>query len=241
MLRALTLFALMSLAAPALADPVMAMSPMLMVGTTGVMAANAANEAGGARRPPARNAFSAGFRRGPVDPSAAAVNLGYRPTRMLQHDAETAMLRRLESRNPEAARVLAAQFAAHDFGRTYSGLVRPFGLRDDNAADIMTAYTVLGYLIATGAPDPTPASLQALRRRVAAQLARDPQFAAASRGQLGEEIKLLFVSLHAGWQSARKDGSLPAYADGVARLFAQQAGVDLRRVALTDQGFVARG
>ena len=240
MLRALMILAAAGLAAPAAADPVMAMSPMLMVGTTGVMAANDANERQSARRPVARNPFSAGFRRGPIDARAASVRLAYHPTKALQRQAEEGILHRLERKNPGAADALGQQMAKHDFGRVYTGLVGPFGLRDDDVVDIMTAYTALGYLIATGAPDPSRASLRALRSRIAAQLAGDPQFGGEARGRLGEEIKVLFVNLHAGWQSARKEGNVEAYADGVNELFEQQGGVDLRRVVLTDQGFVAR-
>lgn len=225
---------------PAMADPVLAMSPMLMVGTTGVMAANDANARQRGTQPRAHSPFAAGFRPGPPDPKAASISLAYTPTKALQQQAEQAMLRRLERQNPAAAQALGSQFAQHDFGAVFKGLVEPFGLRDDDAVDIMTAYTVLDYLIASGAADPSRAGVRAVRERVAAQLAGDPQFAAALRPQLGEEIKLLFVTLHAGWQTARRDGGLPAYAEGVTKLFAQQSGVDLRRLTLTAQGFVAR-
>ena len=57
---------------------------------------------------------------------------------------------------------------------------------------------------------------------------------------MAEEIKILFVTLHAGWQGARREGSVRGYADGIARMFAEQAGQPLRTIALTDRGFVPR-
>lgn len=239
MLRMLLLLMALNASAPAFADPVMAMSPTLMVGTTGVMAANEANERQGARQAAARSPFSAGFHHG-TNLRLAHIQLGYEPSKTLQKQAEADVLGRLARKNPSAAQALGEQLAEQDFGRVYAGLVVPFGLRDNDVADIMTAYTVLGYLIATGAPDPSRASVLALRGRVVEQLASNPQFGGASRGRLAEEIKLLFVTLHAGWQSARTEGTTKSYADGVTQLFAHEAGVDLRRVVLTDQGFVAR-
>ena len=150
------------------------------------------------------------------------------------------MISRLSHVDPEAARAAAQQMAAHDFGQVYKGLVAPFGLRVDNAADALSAYTILGYLIATGDADPARADVAAVRAQVAAKLAASPQLSAPqTRAELGEELKLLFVTLHAGWQSARREGKLQQYSDGVAAMFLKQ-GTDLRALRLTDQGFVAR-
>lgn len=63
--------------------------------------------------------------------------------------------------------------------------------------------------------------------------------AATTRAALAEELKLLFVTLHAGWQGARRGGVLQQYADGTAQLFKTQ-GTDLRGLRLTEAGFVAR-
>ena len=77
-------------------------------------------------------------------------------------------------------------------------------------------------------------------RQMLVKLAENPRVAApATRAALGEELKLLFVTLHAGWQSARREGSLDEYSRGVAALWRAQ-GDDLRGIRLTGAGFVAR-
>ena len=58
----------------------------------------------------------------------------------------------------------------------------------------------------------------------------------STRAQLGEELKLLFVVVHAGWQGTQREETLAAYANGIAGMFQQFGGEDLRRVALTDTG-----
>ncbi|MBC7945841.1 MAG: hypothetical protein H7X91_11400, partial [Burkholderiales bacterium] len=78
-----------------------------------------------------------------------------------------------------------------------------------------------------------------VRAQVARSLAANATFANPhTRAELAEEMKLLFVTLHAGWQSARREGNLKPYADGVARMFQQFTGNDLRAMRLTERGFV---
>lgn len=172
---------------------------------------------------------------GPVDTS-------YRPTPALAREALSGYISRVRRSDPQAADMAAEQFRKHDYGRIYAGIVRPFGYRSDNLADSLAAYSLLSWLIATGSPDPTPAQAQAVRRQVALRLAQSPQLTAPrTRAELGEEMKLLFVTLHAGWQSARREGNLRQYGDGVARMIARQGGQDLRELRLTgSEGFVER-
>lgn len=58
---------------------------------------------------------------------------------------------------------------------------------------------------------------------------------------MGEEIVISFITLHAGWQSARREGKLQAYSDGVAAMFEKQTGNDLRALVLTNRGLEKRG
>lgn len=176
----------------------------------------------------------------PPSRDASSIRLTYQQSPALRREAQAALLQRLESNNPPAARALGEQLRRNDYSKIYRGLTSPFGLRDDDAADVLAAYTALGYLIATGAPDPSPESVRSLRNQIAPKLAANTQLnAPATRAALAEELKLLFVTLHAGWQGARKEGNLQQYADGTAQLFKVQ-GTDLRALRLTSAGFAAR-
>ena len=205
------------------------------------IAAQARNDAArrAGARPLADSPFGPAFARGPIPSVGSNARLTYTPTAALRKQAQEGILQRLRAKNPPVAQQLASELAKHDFARVYAALVTPFGLRSDDAVDVVTAYTVLGYLIANGAPDPSPAAVRAVRSRVAGGLVSDPRVS-RQRGALAEELKIMFVTLHSGWQSARREGSSAAYANSTAQLFNQQAGVDLRRVRLTDQGFVPR-
>ena len=149
-------------------------------------------------------------------------------------------LDRLRKVDPVAADALDSQMRAHDFGQVFTNLVGPYGLQRSNAADTLTAFMVLGWLIATGSPDPHRAAVQAARSAISRGMSSEPKFANGSiRAALGEELVITCVTLHAGWQSARREGKLQQYSDGVAAMFLKQ-GTDLRALQLTDRGFVAR-
>jgi hypothetical protein len=172
---------------------------------------------------------------GALPPSAALPRLTYQPTKALADQAMTDYVGRLRKANPQAADAMVRAFADQNVGRIYSGIVAPFGLKDRNVADSFTAYTVLGWMIVNGAGDPPRSGVLSARDQFASRLAADPRFAGHA-GSLGEELKISFVTLHAGWQSARKEGSERQYAEGVARMFAKQ-GMDLRSFQLTANGF----
>lgn len=199
----------------------------------------------------ARSVYSPGERAISVLPNAfgrgaapaGAARLSYSSTPALRRQALDGYLARASRQYPEAARVMSAQFAKHDYAAVYRSLIGGTGLRDNDAADAVTAYTVLGWQIANGYTDNLPpARIVAARRQIAAALAANPQLSSpATRPALGEEMKLLMVTLHAGWQSAQREGNLSRYADGVARLFRTQSGRDLRSLTLTDAGFSRKG
>jgi hypothetical protein len=172
---------------------------------------------------------------------AAAMSLTYQPNDALARNALAAYLQRLKSSNPKLAPLAAEQFGRHDYRQVYRGLTRGTGLRDNDLVDIMSAWTMLGWMVANDSQaNPDPTKLKALRNQMAGVLADNPRLAdPATRAMLGEEMKIHFVTLHAGWQGAQREGRLPQYAEDVARLF-QRTGTDLRQLSMTSQGMVQR-
>ncbi len=171
--------------------------------------------------------------------SVALARLRYRSTSSTMQAALSAYIERAKRSNPEAADAADRALGQQDVSAIYRGMVAPFGLHDGNLADALTAYTVLGWMIANDAGDPSPFSVQAARSQLATRLVSDPRLSSDSQIGLGEEFKLSFVILHAGWQSARREGSVSSFAEAVAAMFANQ-GLDLRAVGLTTAGFGPR-
>ncbi|NJL20029.1 MAG: hypothetical protein HC895_03085 [Leptolyngbyaceae cyanobacterium SM1_3_5] len=170
------------------------------------------------------------------------VDLSYPPSDAVKQQVERNYLDRLRQTHPEAANQLAAQLRQSDYRDVFTNLVQPYGLSGNNLADIVTAYSILNWMIANqSANNPSRQAVLAERDQTAATLSQiaslnDTQ----QRQQVGEEIKLLFVTLHSGWQAAQREGTLSQYSDGVTTLFRQQSGIDPRQIVLTEAGFQPR-
>ena len=166
--------------------------------------------------------------------------LTYQPSDALSHKVRDGYIARASKTAPDGARQLASQLAKHDYRKIYRGLLAGTGLAENDAADAVAAYTALGWMIANNQlTDLSPRAYQALRQQIAARAPGNSSFAPGVRAELGEEMKLLAVTLHAGWQGAQREGNLSQYSDGVAALF-KRNDIDLRALRLTNNGFAAR-
>lgn len=175
----------------------------------------------------------------PAPASAARIDFSYRSTPALRRSAADAYVQRTMQNNPEAGHIISDQLAKHDFSKVYAGIIAPFGYRADDTADAVAAYTLLGWLISTGAPDPSAGAARAVRNQIAQGLRNGARLSdPRARAELAEEMKLLFVTLHSGWQSARREGKLKQYSDGVNDMFRKFTDNNLRNMRLTDRGFV---
>lgn len=174
--------------------------------------------------------------------SAANVDLGYRVTPALQREAVDGYIARIARQNPDAAQVMRTQLSRQNYASIYNGMIKDSTLRPNDAADAVTFYTLIGWQIANKNPaEISDTKIEAVRRQLAPALAANARLAApTTRAALGEEMKLLALTLHAGWQSAMKEGRTRQYSDGIARMWQAQTGRDLRAVKLTDAGFSRR-
>ncbi|MGE7418930.1 hypothetical protein [Methylobacterium tarhaniae] len=150
-------------------------------------------------------------------------------------------VRELRATNPVAAAEAARELERHDYDAIFRGILADTGLRADDAGDVLTAFIVLQWMVANDTSvEPSPAALRAVRRRMAAPLAGKPPLSQpAARAAFAEQVKLRTVLHQAGWQAARRLGTLPTFLAGLPKDFIPPA--KLRAVALTDDGLVARG
>ena len=195
---------------------------------------------------PSRNPAAATTTTKAARSAATRASFAYAPTATLRAQTVQGYVDRLKAKNPAASRAVAQQLGPgkHDYGLIYRGIVQGTGLRENNATDALAAFMVLGWMVAndvretsalpTGAPRGVSAQL-------APRLAQNAQLAAPGMpARLGEEMKLLFVVTQAGWQSAIRQNTVPAYQQGIAALFKNQYGMDLTQVTLTARGFAKK-
>lgn len=174
-------------------------------------------------------------------------SLAYVPSAALRQKTVQGYVDRLKTKNPAASQAVATAFGPgkNDYGTVYRGLIDGYNLRENDAVDAMTAYLVLGWMIVNNVQNDkavTAAMVQGVRTQVAPHLTANAKLTAPGvAAQVGEEMKLQSVIVQGGWQSAVKEGTLPAYRQGIASLFKTQYGLDLSQLKLTSQGFVGKG
>lgn len=149
-------------------------------------------------------------------------------------------VRELRAINPVAAAEVAREMARHDYDAIFQSLLAGTGLRADDAGDVLAAFIVLQWMVANDTQaEPGAAAFRAVRRRMVAPLAvRPPLSQPSTRAAFAEQVKLRTVLHHAGWQAAKRLGTLPAFLAGLPKDFIPPQ--TLRAVALTDDGLVAR-
>ena len=221
------------LAAPAARaqDPIMALDPTLMAGWSG----NTGNAAATPK--------STGTRRPATAPKPAArTNFAYTSTPALRQQTVARLAKRLQATNAATAQALTAAYGPGktDYGLVYRAMLKSSGLRDNDAADALAGFLVVGYQVVNDVKDEeiTPVMERGARAQVAAVMAQNPQLAApATRAQAGEEFKLQSVVVATGWQEAVQAGTQAAYQQSIAALFKNQYHMDLARLRLSAQGF----
>lgn len=181
-----------------------------------------------------KTSSSAGHAR--MTATTAKAQLTYQPTAETTSAAIATYVSAIRKSDPEGAAKTAEALEHANISVLYSTLVAPYGLIDGNLADSFTAYTVLGWMIVNGQNDIPPKTVQGTRDKFALQLVHNP---IANAANAGEMLKLLFVTLDAGWQSARKNGTEKAYRENVAGQFAS-TGLDFKKLKLTPTGFAFR-
>jgi hypothetical protein len=147
---------------------------------------------------------------------------------------------------PDGGRQIAQAMARRDPVRNWAQIVGADGLRPGDTADAMASYWILNWVMANGA-DNNRAQAQAVREQVRRMIASNPGYARlneAQRQELSETLMLNFLVQHAAYVDAMKRGDRATagqLGDAAVVRFRNEMGVDLRRLDLTDDGFVQAG
>lgn len=174
----------------------------------------------------------------------SAASTAYTSTPALRQQTVQGYVSRLKGSNPAGAQAVNTAFGPgkYDYGQVYRGILDGTGLHDNDAADALAAYMLIGYAVVHNIQDGkaiTPAMARGVRGQVAPLLAGSGS-SRSRLAQLGEEMKLQTVIVQGGWQSAIKEGKLAAYQQGIGKLFQTQYGLNLSQLKLSSQGLVQR-
>jgi len=163
--------------------------------------------------------------------------MGFPTTPASRKQAIDAYIARIQRSNPKAAAAIGGELRRRNPERELAAVIGPYGLRTNDAADVMTAFLIAGWEIMTGG-DANASQVQGVRRQVAGQLVASGAIAdPAVRTRFAEELKITTFVLVAGAGSAARDGDLAEYRRGVAQFYGAQTGENIGSWRLTPTGF----
>lgn len=221
------------------------MAPIYMnstIGLIGIDAARRANEAQARRS--AGNAAPVARRPGPATAAADAGPFGIGIDQAISDRARDQFFARFRGSGEGAtAEAVVTLYTLRPVRQAFLTAAAPYGLSDRDMRDIVTAHFVTGWMIVNGAQAPTRAQVQGVRGQVAASMeSRRPPATAGERQLAAEQMMYDVTAMLYAYEAAGQAGQ----ADARAQLSTQTAesyvrrGFDLRKVALTDRGFVPR-
>lgn len=144
------------------------------------------------------------------------------------------------------ARAVRDQLSRTDVERAWAGLVGENGFHPGDAVDALASYWMLNWIMANRT-DADAGQAAAVRAQVRASLPESPAFARlteAQRQAMAETYMVNFLYQQGSYTDAlrrRDQGRLQRLSDAAQQRFRGEMGLDLRRLALTDRGFVQRG
>lgn len=202
-----------------------------VIGNLSVRETARQDDGAGSRRPgrPGRPALAA--------PSGSDAPLRYFSTPATRKRALDGYLARALRGDPTIEGKARAEFERQNVEGQMRIAMAPYGLRVDDAADVMTAFLIVGWEIMQG-HDATSAQARALRRQVAGRLVCTPALQNVPvRTQFAEELKLTTFGFDTAAAVAKRDGKTASLRRVIAGYYQRQVVIDLARIRITANGF----
>lgn len=219
------------------------MAPIYMnttIGLIGIDAARRANEVQARRQAagvPAAARQAGPSVAAPADPGPFGIGADQAVS---DHARDQFFARFRSSGGGDTAEAVVTLYTLRPVRQAFLAAAAPYGLSDRDMRDIVTAHFVTGWMIVNGAAAPTLAQVRGVRAQVAAHMETSRPPAAAGVRQLAAEQMMYDVTamLYA-YEAAGQTDARAQLAAQTAESYVRR-GFDLRKVALTDRGFVPR-
>lgn len=180
------------------------------------------------------------------------VNTSYAPDPSVSETVKAEFLRQAAERDPAAADALRAEMARSDFVQEYAKAVQEYGFSTHDMADAVTAYWVMGWMLANQIGPDEPAGpkreeVLAVREQVRAAMALNPavrDMSATEMQKTTESLILSFVVNAVIFNTVSRPenaGQFNRVSEATRQGMMNFLGVDLTGIDLTERGFVKRG
>jgi len=145
--------------------------------------------------------------------SPRTVATTYTPSPSVTKSVGDSLITRLQKTSPGQAQSLQRALTKYNFVTIWSGLVAPYGLKQNDAADALTSILVWSWTTANGASNPTPAQTLGVRSDVKEVLSHNSAFgrmSAAQKQAFAESLMLSYVCMDGAAQAATRRKSKPS-------------------------------
>ncbi|WP_428156191.1 hypothetical protein [Brevundimonas sp.] len=233
------LFAIMAATAVVLAGPVRAQDYAFQ----GFAASDAMNQMQAASRDAMVGSSGTEASSRSVRAPAETASVTYRVDPSVRRGVEQRIVEAVSRRDPTGAQQLSAAFRQRDFVQLFDRGVSRFGLRSGNVVDATAAYWLAMWGAANDQREPySRTQAQAVRAQVASgfDFSRAGLRTSAQRQEYAETLIYQAMLLDSAVDEAQRAGrtdDVRTLGDEAQRQM-RAAGMDLRRLRLTDRGFV---
>lgn len=144
------------------------------------------------------------------------------------------------------ARAVEEELRRADLLNVWSRTWAPDGLRQGNLLDAQVSYFITNWAIANGMEATTVAQSRGVREQFQPVMTANPTLARLGNDQRQEMAEIMMLNgtvqmlVYAAAKQAGNQDMVARLGDAAAQRFRSEAGVDLRRLTLTDRGFAPR-
>ncbi|RXT29168.1 hypothetical protein B5P46_10690 [Rhizobium leguminosarum] len=143
----------------------------------------------------------------------------------------------------DGARLVADALKKSDPVAEWAAIVGGDGLRPGDVADVVASYWILNWVMANGS-DSTDRQAQAVREQIRPIIAANTGLNDAQRQEIAEVLILNFLMQRTAYVNALNKGDAATarkLGDAAVKRFSDEMAVDLKKLELTDNGFIASG
>jgi hypothetical protein len=170
--------------------------------------------------------------------TASVQSSAYRVSPAISAEVQNTFYNQVKAGSKETAEEIQAKLFDKDIEKLFGSTVRPFGLKANDVVDSTTAFWISMWVIANQAPNPTTQQVAAVRKQVQTSMAGSGKLGSSDADKQRFSQMMMYETI-LGLVAFNTDTIDKQQLAAVTHKSIKRRGMDLRRMRLTDKGFVS--
>jgi hypothetical protein len=162
----------------------------------------------------------------------------YRTSQSVTSEVQNAFYNNVKAGSKETAEEIRTKLFPKDIEKLFGTTVRPFGLKSNDMVDSTTAFWISMWVIANQAPNPTPQEVAGVRNQVRSAMANSSKLSGSDADKQRFSQMMMYETILA-LVAFNTDSIDKAQLARATHNNMKRRGMDLRRMRLSKNGFVA--